>query len=725
MLLTILHSSLARRRLLAAMLCAGLMLTLAAQPRGSTGVATAGGSESIHGVPFIDADPVVVLATRQVCSLLGANQESLGIVGQDGGDSYPSQGVSYWTFGDTNLASGGQVPNTVARATDVNASDCITMTTKSAGNEPAAVLPKLSGEHTVWPSSAMVSLNSSTIRFSYSSNRFCTSAEQQNGTCGAAPLFNYVWQGVGLATLTASTLNATRDGNCNPASNCLLFSEQDWSQWGLRVYVGSVIPIGTELYLVLPTDEDVRLGKVPSSSLGDKTSYRYWDADTASWVNSITQSSPIWTQPTRIDGQPDAFSGLTVYYSDFLAGWVAMYSSGFGSQIVTRVAPDLRGPWSDQLTLIKCLDFVSGPGFLCYAGRAHPEFEGNQGQTIYVSYANQPTYQLYLQEVVLGTPVYQWEDGNGVTLYRRDGSPAPPGFTQKGIAFYASRYPATNLQPIYEWYNSALNDYLYSNATASGYVNQGVAFYAPTTPVTGLAPISRWESPSSAHVYSALNLKDALGYPNGGVAFYAKITNYRVKDDHIFPKAGAGHEVTIPASRLTKATLERGTPSSTYDVLTYNSFGQATMFASGVAADSEGMVHAQGSYQQPGTFGVTSSPLLPTGCCKLSGLELRGFGGGRDYELQICTPSCAQDPSPIVYEVRTDLLGVLGWGRDTLSNPAVGGIADLPEIGGVEKDSARPPAANHGMVLTLSAVAAGLIALGSAAWYTRRRWARR
>lgn len=66
----------------------------------------------------------------------------------------------------------------------------------------------------------------------------------------------------------------------------------------------------------------------------------------------------------------------------------------------------------------------------------------------------------------------------------------------------------------------------------------------------------------------------------------------------------------------------------------------------------------------------------------------------------------------------------IGTGCDPSESSGVGGIAGLPEIRTAESESPRSDA-DHSMLLGLSAVAVGLIALGGAAWYTRRRWAKR
>lgn len=61
--------------------------------------------------------------------------------------------------------------------------------------------------------------------------------------------------------------------------------------------------------------------------------------------------------------------------------------------------------------------------------------------------------------------------------------------------------------------------------------------------------------------------------------------------------------------------------------------------------------------------------------------------------------------------------------------PPVGGIAELPEIGGASAETAGAPSEGSGWPASgyaalASGLAAALVALGGAAWYARRRWVR-
>ena len=76
--------------------------------------------------------------------------------------------------------------------------------------------------------------------------------------------------------------------------------------------------------------------------------------------------------------------------------------------------------------------------------------------------------------------------------------------------------------------------------------------------------------------------------------------------------------------------------------------------------------------------------------------------------------------------VRTD--GTLAcWGRNdsgqaTPPSPADGGIAGLADIAGKPLGARESSGRNLGLLAAIAAVTAGVLALGGAAWYARRRW---
>ena len=71
--------------------------------------------------------------------------------------------------------------------------------------------------------------------------------------------------------------------------------------------------------------------------------------------------------------------------------------------------------------------------------------------------------------------------------------------------------------------------------------------------------------------------------------------------------------------------------------------------------------------------------------------------------------------------------GIVDYGVRTVGAkpPPVGGIADLPEVAGTPLETGGSSGPSTTLLASLAgAIAAGTLALGGAAWYARRRWAR-
>ncbi len=147
---------------------------------------------------FLQAHPVVVLADRFVCSLLSSQQSKAGVVGADGSHSVAVDGVVYWNFGDTVLADGRIIPNSLGWSSDRDASDCITLVPKGTTASSAPLLPRDPGsEQSVWPL-GMEETSAGIVHFYYAA-----SVKQDGGS-------DVEGAGVGLASFDAETLEAKR-----------------------------------------------------------------------------------------------------------------------------------------------------------------------------------------------------------------------------------------------------------------------------------------------------------------------------------------------------------------------------------------------------------------------------------------------------------------------------------------------------------------------------------
>jgi hypothetical protein len=354
----------------------------------------------------------LVLSQRKVCSLMGATQTSAGIGGQDGGTSVKIGNDSFWTFGDTqNLAHVNILSNNMAKVSaGSDAGTCLSLTPKTNGSTAAELLPRLNGQElTVWPD-GMVSPDGVGGYFYYMSVRACKAPEP----CTYGPLGSIKVQGIGLAKFDPVTQTATRIGDCTTVANCLFWKEQDGANNGFEIAGATATVDNGYVYIYLNESPDglfqngMRIARVPVASIEDKSTYQYLNNQNGTaWVASLKDSSRIMTFA-------NGFNGASVSYNTFLGKWTAVYTTNNFNTVAMKVGVKPYGPWSDsEVVLVDCKSmFAADSGYRCYFGRQHPEFAKNNGQTIYVSYANQNSYQTYLQEIVLQN---NDTDGDGTT----------------------------------------------------------------------------------------------------------------------------------------------------------------------------------------------------------------------------------------------------------------------------------------------------------------------
>jgi hypothetical protein len=465
---------------------------------------------------YLPEHPVVVASDRLVCSLAGGQQETAGIVGKDGSHSVEVDGVVYWNFGDTVLANGGLIPNSLSWSADTNAEDCISLIPKGGEVRAISLLPSSSDELTVWPA-GMEATSEETIHFFYSS------VVGEGGDD---------WQvaGVGLASFDTKTLTAKRafDGAL------------PWPA-GLPQPMHTVAD-GEFVYVLLATrlDEqwqtDTLLARAPIDGIEVLEQYEYWqprsglipgqwlsglwDSDTGSWEAAVSELGALWSQS-------GGHNGVDVAYNEFVDRWLAVYSSGFMSAVSVRAAEELTGPWDgSEAKLVDCPAFHSDGGLVCYSGAQQAAYTQDGGRTIYVSYSNDADYEVFLHEIRLSAHVDEWQDALGNTIYLPGEGNAPDDYVRKAPAFYASDIPIPGFVPIHRWVHPEDGGVRYGPiAPDNTYQDHGVEFYAPADEVAAKAtnalhdPVYRWVRGSSSR-YSGLNLAGD-GYVRMEQAFYA------------------------------------------------------------------------------------------------------------------------------------------------------------------------------------------------------------
>lgn len=530
---------------------------------------------SIPSVPLIDRQDAVVIGEKKLCSFVGANQNSVGIVGEDGGESVRVGNTTYFAFGDTTTNS-AMLPNSVATTSDIDASDCFTMTSKSSKGAAVPMLPKLNTECTVWPLD-MVNTTGADIYFFY----YSFSVNNCNQRLG-----------MGLGKMDANTLNTTRINN-------FFWQPGDAVTPNFDINGAAFTKVGTDVYIMWNGQDTggrdlTMLSKVAVANIGNKAAYTYWDG--TSFQSNPALLKPLWDQ----GGVPT--HGMTIRFNSFLGKWTAIYNTGYSSIMAARTADNITGPWSGETTIVNCLQHYelgtsSGTAFPCYGAKEHPWYERNNGQIIYASHSNSVLYQPFLHEITFGRAVNQWVDLAGNSIYKQDGQQVS-NFVQEGTAFYASPNQLPNFQAIHDWAHGSEHVYAVSSPGGS-FADLGIAFYAPTTPQFSLAAINQWNK-GTLHRYSALDLS-SYGYTKGSVAFYAKITNYRIMDTKVFPQNGSFFQIGVKANNswvsgghLKDAVFSGLNSGTNYSIATNTPFSGNKFFGQNITADSGGNITSSG-----------------------------------------------------------------------------------------------------------------------------------
>ncbi|MGD8545623.1 MAG: DUF4185 domain-containing protein [Candidatus Bathyarchaeota archaeon] len=134
----------------------------------------------------------------------------------------------------------------------------------------------------------------------------------------------------------------------------------------------------------------VTLARVRKGDVEDVTKYEYL-IESPSEQNA---SAPVWGEnPMDSTG---IFEGnaneLSVSYNPYLDKYLAVYSTAQidSPEIHMRVSENPVGPWSDPIQVFKprrsCdVDF-------CYAAKEHPEYSGEHGKKIYLTYVSHQRY---------------------------------------------------------------------------------------------------------------------------------------------------------------------------------------------------------------------------------------------------------------------------------------------------------------------------------------------
>jgi Domain of unknown function (DUF4185) len=330
------------------------------------------------------------LAIAQVTDL-GTLPTNPDIQGRDGAYSTLFQGSAVWLYGDTFLANPDAQNRTLISdswsfTSDLNAQDGISgfQERLDATSAPTMIFSETSAEQAfnqahnsnncqgqpcgarwaLWPSSIVVNPADNSALIFY----MVVSAKPGN--------FNF--QGIGSSVAIWQNIQQQpQRPTLNPPIVAdhpdLIFTENE-PNFGSASFVSN----GT-LYVYgcgTPTDgldKGCRLGKVDPSSVQNRSAWTFF-AGNGNWSPNVSDAVSV-------------FSGddiLSVSWNSFLQRYVAVYSQNFSQNVIMRTSPNPQGPWSDETTAFSAMQPSQGN---TYDAHAHPEYDANGGQTIFVTYS--------------------------------------------------------------------------------------------------------------------------------------------------------------------------------------------------------------------------------------------------------------------------------------------------------------------------------------------------
>jgi hypothetical protein len=118
------------------------------------------------------------------------------------------------------------------------------------------------------------------------------------------------------------------------------------------------------------------LGRVALENVLDRTAWTFY-AGSGSWSGNVSNAVTVM----------NAAPIMSVSWNDYLQNYVVVYNSPFSQHVRMRTAPKPEGPWSQEVTAFDALAPGNG-GNSVHDAQAHPEFNGNGGQTMYVTYSH-------------------------------------------------------------------------------------------------------------------------------------------------------------------------------------------------------------------------------------------------------------------------------------------------------------------------------------------------
>ena len=321
--------------------------------------------------------------SRWLGAVPSAQTPAWALIGQDGGQSIDVGGASLFVFSDTLLAPlqphGGEPPPfpVTADGPCLFLGNCAAVGSGNALQQalggmryfcdddgfPVEVIPSTAAERAAglrfWPEHG--------IHVDGQVYLYYLGIE----STGSSSVWDFRNTGVGLATVDVGS------GVCER-----ILRDGDWRLWrpigddfhlGVQVVAegGHIYVFGSRRHGVVT---DAVLARVERHRIADATAYAYLDA-MGGWVGDARAAASL-----------GACAGdYSVSFNPYLGRYLMAFVDGYAKKLLLRVADRLEGPYSDAVVVGR-LPHRSASELL-YCGFEHPQYAGDGGRRVYVSYS--------------------------------------------------------------------------------------------------------------------------------------------------------------------------------------------------------------------------------------------------------------------------------------------------------------------------------------------------
>ncbi len=321
---------------------------------------------------------------------LGVIASNPKILGRDGGYSGTFAGNSVWVFGDTFLANPNAEGQTLisdswASTTNLSAANGITgfQERDDSAGEPAMLLSYTAAEQAFntshdgnpcqqQPCGARWALWPGPVVEDTARNRALVFYQLVMAQPGA---FNFAAVGYSVA-IWEDFAGQPQRPTINPTADHpdLLFGQNDPS-FGAAAFAD-----GDTLYAYACNGSNLSVpcvvGRVALESVLDSSSWTFYSGN-GNWSSNVSAAVTVM----------NAAPTMNVSWNNYLQCYVAVYNEPFSENVVMRTSPKPEGPWSQEVTAFDALAPTNG-GNSVHDAQAHPEFNGSDGQTMYVAYSH-------------------------------------------------------------------------------------------------------------------------------------------------------------------------------------------------------------------------------------------------------------------------------------------------------------------------------------------------